>query len=309
MINGVINIYKEKGFTSHDVVAKLRGILNQKRIGHTGTLDPDAEGVLPICLGKATGVCGMLTDQDKAYEAVMLLGTTTDTQDVTGTVIRKEKPEEELDRILAVIQGFVGEQSQIPPMYSAVRHNGKRLYELARQGVEVERAPRSINVRSIRVHEYDEEMHTVRMTITCSKGTYIRTLCNDMGERLGCGACMAALKRIRVGSLGLDTAITLGQAAARNLLGTLDGCIIPVDSLFGSYAGVTVAPVLDVALHNGNPVPMEAEALCVQGDAQISDGDSLRVYDSKNAFVGIYRCDNYLLRPVKMFYDADGENA
>ena len=186
MINGVLNIYKEKGFTSHDVVAKLRGITKQKKIGHTGTLDPDAQGVLPVCLGKATKLCDMLTDKDKVYEAVLLLGKSTDTQDITGTVL-EEKSISGLteEAVRKCIQAFIGEQEQIPPMYSALKVNGKKLYELAREGIEIERKARRITIHDIEILEVN--LPRVRMSVHCSKGTYIRTLCNDIGEKLGCG--------------------------------------------------------------------------------------------------------------------------
>lgn len=179
MIHGIINVYKEKGFTSHDVVAKLRGIVGQKKIGHTGTLDPDATGVLPVCLGKATKLCDLLTDKDKTYEAVMLLGMTTDTQDITGRIL-EEKSTETLtaDKVREVIESFIGDYDQIPPMYSALKVNGKKLYELAREGKVVERKARPVKILDIRIIEMD--LPRVRMEVSCSKGTYIRTLCHDI---------------------------------------------------------------------------------------------------------------------------------
>ena len=180
MINGILNIYKEKGWTSHDVVARLRDIVGQKKIGHTGTLDPDAEGVLPVCLGRATKVCDLLTDKDKTYETVLLLGKTTDTQDITGTVLAEQQTagitEED---VLACIRSFVGEYDQIPPMYSALKVGGKKLYELAREGKTVERKSRKVLIHDIRVEELC--LPRVRMEVDCSKGTYIRTLCHDIG--------------------------------------------------------------------------------------------------------------------------------
>ena len=170
MIHGIINVYKEKGFTSHDVVAKLRGIVGQKKIGHTGTLDPDATGVLPVCLGKATKLCDLLTDKDKTYEAIMLLGMTTDTQDITGRIL-EEKSTETLtaDKVREVIESFVGDYDQIPPMYSALKVNGKKLYELAREGKVVERKARPVKILDIRIIEMD--LPRVRMEVSCSKGT------------------------------------------------------------------------------------------------------------------------------------------
>ena len=178
MINGVINIYKERGFTSHDVVAKLRGILKQKKIGHTGTLDPDAEGVLPVCLGKGTRLCDMLTDHSKVYEAVLLLGQSTDTQDVSGNVLQEAPVDVSEEEVREAIMSFVGPYDQIPPMYSALKVNGQKLCDLARAGKEVERKARPVEIYEIQI----EEIHLprVRMTVSCSKGTYIRTLCHDI---------------------------------------------------------------------------------------------------------------------------------
>ena len=202
MIHGIINVYKEKGFTSHDVVAKLRGIVGQKKIGHTGTLDPDATGVLPVCLGKATKLCDLLTDKNKTYEAVLLLGKTTDTQDITGEVL-EEKSTEALteEKVREAIEGFIGDYEQIPPMYSALKVNGKKLYELAREGKVIERKARPVKILDIQILEID--LPKVRMEVSCSKGTYIRTLCHDIGEKLGCGGCMESLIRTRVSTLSL----------------------------------------------------------------------------------------------------------
>ena len=193
---GIIVIHKEKGFTSHDVVAKLRGILHMKKIGHTGTLDPDAEGVLPVALGKATRLVDMITDKEKTYEAVMRLGVVTDTQDMSGTVLSQTTElsvtEEEL---CTVVSSFVGDYMQVPPMYSALKVNGKKLYELAREGKTVERKPRPVHFYEIEI--LDISFPLVRFRVTCSKGTYIRTLCNDIGEKLGCGGCMEKLLRTK----------------------------------------------------------------------------------------------------------------
>ena len=208
MIHGIINVYKEKGFTSHDVVAKLRGIVGQKKIGHTGTLDPDATGVLPVCLGKATKLCDLLTDKDKTYEAVMLLGMTTDTQDVTGRILEERSTETlTADKVREAIRSFIGDYDQIPPMYSALKVNGKKLYELAREGKVVERKARPVKILDIRIIEMD--LPRVRMEVSCSKGTYIRTLCHDIGEQLGCGGCMESLIRTRVSAFQINDAKTL----------------------------------------------------------------------------------------------------
>ena len=208
-MNGIIIINKEKGYTSHDVVAKLRGILHQKKIGHTGTLDPDATGVLPICVGRATKVCDVLTDRDKVYEAEVALGITTDTLDTSGEVLTRQPVEVTRDQLIDVLNRFKGEITQIPPMYSAVKVNGKKLYEYAREGKTVERKQRRVTVYDIELLE--ESIPTFKIRVKCSKGTYIRTLCDDIGRELGCGAAMSGLVRTAVGRFTIDQALTLPQ--------------------------------------------------------------------------------------------------
>lgn len=305
MINGVINIYKEKGYTSHDVVAKLREIFHQRRIGHTGTLDPDAEGVLVVCMGKATKICDMLTDKDKVYETVMLLGCDTDTQDISGKIIKTSEPETDSRRIMDAIDSFVGEYAQEPPMYSACRVDGKRLYELARAGIEVERKPRSVFIKSIRVSEINHREHTVRMTVKCSKGTYIRTLCRDIGERLGCMACMKELKRISVGDFSISSSVTLGEVQAKILTGGVEEYIIPADALFSDRRAAHAADIMDITVHNGGTVMLGEQFVQTEGEDCAADGEEFRMYDSQGVFIGIYMCRNTVLIPVKMFYDGD----
>ena len=232
-MDGVIVIRKEKGFTSHDVVAKLRGILHMKKIGHTGTLDPDAEGVLPVALGKATRLVDMITDKEKTYEAVMRLGVVTDTQDMSGTVLSQTEDisvtEEELR---TVIGSFVGDYMQVPPMYSALKVNGKKLYELAREGKTVERKARPVHFYEIEILDIDFPL--VRFCVTCSKGTYIRTLCHDIGEKLGCGAAMETLLRTKVGRfLANGNPLVQALVSAEEKGGWIRMC-----SSQGNFAGV-----------------------------------------------------------------------
>ncbi len=299
-MDGIINVYKEQGYTSHDVVAKLRGILHMKKIGHTGTLDPDAVGVLPVCLGKGTKVCDLITDWNKTYEAVMLLGTVTDTQDASGQVLSVNEVNVEERELVEVISSFVGEYNQIPPMYSALKVNGKKLYELARQGVEIERKPRKVFIESIRINEMSlsEEQKTVTITVTCSKGTYIRTLCDDIGKKLGCGACMKHLTRTRVGQFDVDNSLTINQIAALVLKGELTERLVSVDSLF-ECERVTFGEEFDKLLYNGNMVLY---------DAAVVDEQYL-VYDSKGEFIGVYAGIEGGLKPVKMFYTGNNDEA
>lgn len=206
-MDGVINIYKEAGWTSFDVVAKMRGILKIKKIGHTGTLDPAATGVLPVCIGKGTKKVESFMADDKVYRAVMLLGVTTDSQDMTGEVLTRTEVNADESRVREAVMSFVGGYDQLPPMYSAKKVGGRKLVDLARKGVEVERKPRFVNIMDIDIEEMDPPR--VTMKVTCSKGTYIRTLCHDIGQKLGCGAAMESLVRTRVGRFKIEDAVKL----------------------------------------------------------------------------------------------------
>lgn len=208
-MDGVINIYKEAGWTSFDVVAKMRGILKIKKIGHTGTLDPAATGVLPVCVGKGTKKVESFMSDDKVYRAVMLLGVTTDSQDMTGDILTRSEVNSSEAEVTEAVKSFIGGYDQLPPMYSAKKVNGKKLVDLARKGVEVERTPRFVNIMDIDIEKI--ELPRVTMNVTCSKGTYIRTLCHDIGQKLGCGAAMESLIRTRVGRFKIEDAITLEQ--------------------------------------------------------------------------------------------------
>lgn len=297
-MDGILNIYKEKGFTSHDVVAKLRGILKQKKIGHTGTLDPDAVGVLPVCLGKATKVCNLLTDKNKTYEAVLQLGVVTDTQDMTGTVLSEQEVKATKEEIEEAVMAFVGSYSQIPPMYSALKVNGKKLYELAREGKVIERKPRQVEILKIDIQDINVSEKTVRMSVECSKGTYIRTLCHDIGEKLGCGGAMASLKRTKVSSFLLEESITLSEVENYVKDGTIEHHIIKVDSLFEQFEAVTVSREYQKYVDNGNKI----EVSFLTAPVSISHGQEFRVYDENQRFIGIFEAENRKsLKPKKMF--------
>lgn len=301
MINGIVNVYKEKGYTSFDVVAKLRGILKTRKIGHTGTLDPDAEGVLPVCLGKATKVCDLLTDKNKEYEAVMLLGKVTDTQDITGTVLREAPVAVTEDEVREAVMGFVGNYMQIPPMYSALKVNGKKLCDLARQGVTVERAPRPVQILSIEILSVD--LPRVHMRVECSKGTYIRTLCQDIGEKLGCGACMESLLRTRVSEFALQDALRLSEIeelVKKESEGTYS-FVRPVDSVFLQYKKAVIRKEFNKLLYNGNRM---AKSMFVTYDSEWEQ-EQIRVYDEEGCFIGIYRFDPERgdFKPVKLFME------
>lgn len=301
MINGILNIYKEKGYTSHDVVAKLRGMTKQKKIGHTGTLDPDARGVLPVCLGKATKVCDMLTDKNKTYEAVLLLGKSTDTQDITGVVLKEQETAHlKEEEVTACILGFQGEYKQIPPMYSALKVNGKKLYELARQGIEVERKARTVVIHQIEILEM--ELPRIRIRVSCSKGTYIRTLCHDIGEKLNTGGCMESLLRTKVGTFTLENSKTLEEIQQMTEEQRLKDVLIPTDAVFEELRSVTLPAVLDRLAYNGNTIFVKQ----LKNAAEVYQAEErVRIYDSKHTFVGIfsYEKQKNSFKPEKMFYD------
>lgn len=302
MLHGVINVYKEKGYTSHDVVAKLRGILGQKKIGHTGTLDPDAIGVLPVCLGKATKLCDMLTDQDKTYEAVLLLGKITDTQDISGTVLKEQDIKGiTADQVLTVIDQFRGAYEQIPPMYSALKVNGKKLYELARKGIEVERKARLVHIYDIRV--LGAELPRVRLEVRCSKGTYIRTLCHDIGVKLSCGGCMEALVRTKVGRFCLSDGLTLSEIAGKKECEELTACLVPVDVMFENYKRIVIKIEKENLAYNGNAFG-ENE---VTDLAACKDQERFRLYNEAGAFIAIYQYNQAekTFTIVKMFYSGN----
>lgn len=299
MIHGVINVYKEQGFTSHDVVAKLRGIVGQKKIGHTGTLDPDAVGVLPVCLGRATKLCDMLTDKDKVYEAVMLLGVETDTQDTTGQILKSSETDEITEeQVRAAVLDFVGDYNQVPPMYSALKINGKKLYELAREGKTVERAARRVQIFDIEILSI--ALPRVTMKVHCSKGTYIRTLCHDIGQKLGCGACMEKLTRTKVSRFEIKDSLTLAQIEVLKKEDRLSEILIPIDQMFANYPSIIVSGEAARLAYNGNGIKDRD----VRKDENILDEAYVRVYDDVEDFIGVYQYyekeREYRIR--KMFY-------
>ncbi len=299
MLNGIINVYKEAGYTSHDVVAKLRGICMQKKIGHTGTLDPAATGVLPVCLGRGTKLCDMLTDKDKEYEAELLLGVTTDTQDMTGTILTQSPVTVTQQQVIDVISNFIGDYMQIPPMYSALKIDGKKLYELARAGKEVERKSRLVFIRNIEILEM--ELPVVRMKVTCSKGTYIRTLCQDIGEKLQCGGVMKSLIRTRVGRFHLEEALTLSQLEKLKEQQRLQEAILPVEAMFLDNPSLHVKDEFRKNIQNGNAFfPSQTlENIICEEDVWV------KVYISDNDFAGIYtyNAEREWYKPVKMFLE------
>lgn len=299
MYNGIININKEAGYTSFDVVAILRGIFGQRKIGHTGTLDPQATGVLPVCLGTAAKICDMLMDKDKEYVAELLLGVTTDTQDITGRILdEKEQALAALEpeRIKEIIMGFVGEYDQIPPMYSALKVDGKKLCDLARKGIEVERKPRRVTIKEIEILSF--ELPVVRLRVVCSRGTYIRTLCQDIGEQAGCGGCMKSLVRTRVERFRLEDALTISQVQELKDQKRLSEAVIGVDTVFSDCPALHVKPEWRKLVDNGN----EFHAQNTEENMIYAPGEWIRVY-LEEEFAGIYawHTEAKCYRPVKIF--------
>jgi len=305
LINGVISIRKEKGWTSFDVVAKLRGILKQKKIGHTGTLDPDAEGVLLVCLGKATKLCDILPDKDKEYEATLLLGVDTDTEDISGKVLNTKDVISTKEEVEKMIMSFLGESMQIPPMYSAIKVNGKKLYELAREGKVIEREPRKIIIYRIEIISI--ELPRVVFKVECSKGTYIRSLCRDIGNALGCGGCMEHLLRSRACGFDLSTALSLEEVEEARDNGSLEKYIISIDSLYPEFPKILIKEVDKKLIDNGNKfTSIHIEKTIYPTDYIVGkeeNSQKVLVYDHEGNLYGIYShfidIDEY--KPYKMF--------
>ncbi len=294
MIDGVLAIYKEKSFTSHDAVAKLRGILHRKRIGHTGTLDPDAEGVLPVCLGRATRLADYLSDGKKVYKACLLLGMTTDTQDVSGTVLSERPVTVSEAQVREAVMSFVGPYAQLPPMYSAKKVGGKKLYDLAREGKVIERT--AVPVEIYRIDILETDLPRVVFRVECSKGTYIRTLCEDIGALLGCGGCMESLLREQAGGFGLEDTLTLSQVEALQLVGKLDAHIRTTQQLLRAYPSYVVNENFVKAAQNGNSLPygpVSVKPMLPDVPAAKSQpaGTLVSVYQPDGSTVGLYRAD------------------
>ncbi|MCR5221404.1 MAG: tRNA pseudouridine(55) synthase TruB [Lachnospiraceae bacterium] len=297
-MNGVLNVCKEKGYTSHDVVAHLRGICHQKKIGHTGTLDPDATGVLPVCFGNATKLCDFLTDCFKTYEAKMLLGMETDTYDTSGVMLTNKgaagvKEEAVREAVLSFLPGY----DQIPPMWSAKKVGGKKLYELARAGIEVERKSVPVKITELTILAMD--LPHVDFAVTCSKGTYIRSLIHDIGEKLGCGAVMEELKRTSASGFAIADALKLDEISDLMEEEKLEERLIPTDKVLSAYPALHAKEEADRLLRNGNPV----ETSFVTESLKPEQAGLFRIYDSTGRFIGLYRLTNggKRLKPDKMF--------
>lgn len=288
-MNGIIIIDKPPGRTSHDMVYVVRKMTGIKKVGHTGTLDPMATGVLPVCIGNATKAADMLTLSDKRYIAELVLGMTTDTQDADGEVLTECAVNCSQEEIRVAVMSFVGEIEQIPPMYSAIKQNGKKLYELARKGIEVERKSRKIRINSINILKIDGERVTI--DVSCSKGTYIRTLCEDIGIRLHVGAYMNTLRRIKTGPFTIEESHTVKELEMLKDSGRLESALIPVDRIFEEYPAIILNPKQVKSVTNGM-------AMTYKG----VEGQSYRVYDENGRFLCISKITEGKLKLEKSFW-------
>jgi len=291
MANGILIVDKPAGWTSQDVAAKLRGVFRERRVGHGGTLDPMATGVLPVFVGRATRAAEFCESAEKEYLAELRLGLTTDTQDTTGRTLCERPAEVSRADVLAALPRFTGELLQTPPMYSAVKVNGQKLYELARRGREIERAPRRVTVFELELLAFDAGRCTLR--VRCSKGTYIRTLCHELGESLGCGGCMSALRRTAAGRFTLGQAKTMEQIMAFAAQGDPQALLLPTDALFSQYPPLAVTPEQTARLKNGARLTGPwADGIC-------------RVYAGDGEFLALAEARSGVLTAIKSFYEVN----
>lgn len=287
-MNGIILVDKPAGWTSFDVVNKIKRLAHTGRVGHSGTLDPMATGLLVVFIGRATRAVEFAEADSKRYIAGLRLGVTTDTQDITGNVL-SERPVGCTDTyIRSVVSGFIGAQQQIPPMYSAIKVNGQRLYDIARKGGEVERKPRDITIHDISVAGYDGDY---LLDVTCSKGTYIRTLCNDIGEKLACGGCMSSLRRIRAGNFSVEDAHTMDEIIAAAESGTLENLLLPVDTLFSDYPAFTANSKQEKLIRNGGSI------------TAVSPEGKIRVFSESGEFLALSDAENGVITTIKSFFE------
>lgn len=287
-MNGLLLIDKEQDWTSNDVVAKLRGVLHEKRVGHAGTLDPMATGLLVVLVGRATRASMYAEAQQKHYLARLRLGLTTDTQDIWGRTVREQPADVPEDRLREVLQDFTGEIAQVPPMYSAIKINGRKLYDIARRSGEIERQPRPIRVHSIELLGRADGDWV--LDIRCSKGTYVRTLCHDIGEVLGCGGCLSALRRLEVGAFSVENAHTIAEVEAA---ADREALLIPTDRLFADRPRLTVRGAAEQKLRCGNTLKTDT-----------APGE-YRVYAENGEFLALCRAEDGRLLTVKSFFEVE----
>jgi len=288
-MNGVILIDKEQDWTSNDVVSKLKGILHERRTGHSGTLDPMATGLLVVFVGRATRAVEFAEGHDKSYRAGLRLGTVTDTQDISGTVLETKPVSADTAELEKVLESFKGEQLQLPPMYSAIKVKGKRLYDIARAGGEVERKKRPITIHDITLAGRQGEDYV--LDVSCSKGTYVRTICHDIGQTLGCGACMSSLRRVRAGGFSVEQAHKLSEVQLYADAGRAEELLIPVDRLFEDYEKCSACAKDEKRIRCGNEYKTE-----------LADGE-YRVYSETGEFLMLGRAENGMMKTIKSFFE------
>ncbi len=287
-MNGIVIVDKPADWTSQDVVSKLRGVLKTRRIGHGGTLDPMATGVLPVFVGRATRGVEFFEHAEKTYETVLRLGVSTNTEDISGEVLETREVNVSEADFLGILDRFRGEIQQIPPMYSALKINGQKLCDLARKGREVERQPRTVTIHRLECLEFSGQ--AARLLVHCSKGTYIRTLCKDIGEALGCGGCMESLRRVTAGAYTIEEAIPLAELVASDDPGSF---LRPVDSMFVQYPAVTLTEKQTLRCRNGNSFSIS-----------LSDG-TYRAYDPEGAFLMLAKVENGIMSTIKSFFEVE----
>ncbi|MDK2798531.1 MAG: tRNA pseudouridine55 synthase [Clostridiales bacterium] len=302
-MDGILNVLKPSGMTSHDVVSYIRKCTRIKKVGHTGTLDPGATGVLPICIGKATKTVELLSDHDKEYRAELKLGIVTDTQDSFGQILSKRKVNISREMLEKVILNFKGTIEQIPPMYSAIKIKGQKLYELARRGIEIERKPRQVKIYDIKIIDVDLVSNTVLLNIRCSKGTYIRTLCFDIGEKLGCGAYMSFLLRTKSGNFTLEESITIDTIEQYSQANKLNELLVPIDEVFSYFPSIIVNADVEKKVVNGNEIPIDL----ISGRGALEEGVTYRVYNHQDVFLCLSKVikkpnKRLFLKLVKSFF-------
>ena len=327
MLEGIVNIYKEKGYTSHDVIYRLRKLTHIQKIGHTGTLDPMACGVLPVCFGKATKVCELITDWNKTYVAEMKLGVITDSQDITGNIIKEYGNDEVMklspEHVREIILSFIGDIEQVPPMFSAKKINGQKMYDLARKGIEVEREAKKVKVLDIKILSLN--LPEIRIEVTCSKGTYIRTICHDIGIKLGIGAVMTSLERTKVGIFDIEKAVTIDEFTESFEKNDFSDNITGIDRLFLKYPEIILRPRDEIPVRHGNFISVSDYLNDNElADGNISDDKNIneinsdlinaennilknsiseiyRIYSPSGDFLALYEIKNGDFRPYKMF--------
>ncbi len=305
-MNGILNIFKPKGISSHQVVKEVRNILNIPKVGHTGTLDPSASGVLLICLGQATKIAEFLVGMKKHYQGEMTLGITTDSQDAEGKIIGKKEVCSDIDekRIRDIFQKYEGSISQIPPMFSAAHYKGKRLYRLARKGIEVKRTPKEVKIYQFNLINYDQRVNPiVKFEVVCSKGTYVRTLCNDIGNELGCGAHLSSLIRKKVGNFSIEDSINLAEFREDKTLGKR--YLISIDSALEGLKKITVKNEATKTVLNGGVIS-SGQIVEIPEELKTGKDKFIKIFDAKGNLLSIATSskedgENIFFKPVKVF--------